>query len=229
MNSTKDKLEHESPHFGNTLLGAVPSEVFNEDCITVMKRYPDKFFDLAVVDPPYGINVNMNAGRKKDTKSKKRAVKKWDSKTPNADYWQELFRVSKNQIVWGANYMTEYLPPKMGWIVWDKGQRDFSLADGELAWTSFDKAMRIFTYARAKALKEGKIHPTQKPTDLYKWLLDKYAKQGDKILDTHLGSGSIAIACWDMGYDLTAYEVDKEYYNNACKRLETHKSQLTLW
>lgn len=220
-------------HCGKPLLGAVPySEVYLMDCVAGLRHYPDNYFDLAIVDPPYGINISK-AGGYYHVKGKGQAnphtKKDWDKAIPTAEYWQELFRVSKNQIVWGANYMTEYLPPKMGWIVWDKGQRDFSLADGELAWTSFDKAMRIFTYARAKALKEGKIHPTQKPTDLYKWLLDKYAKQGDKILDTHLGSGSIAIACWDMGYDLTAYEVDKEYYNNACKRLETHKAQLTLW
>jgi site-specific DNA-methyltransferase (adenine-specific) len=117
----------------------------------------------------------------------------------------------------------------MGWIIWDKGQRDFSLADGEMAWTSFDKAMRIFTYARAKALQEGKIHPTQKPVKLYEWILDKYASDGAKILDTHLGSGSIAVACWNMKFDLTAYEIDKEYYDKACKRFDLHSLQMTLW
>ena len=231
--TTKVDLENGSPAFAKPVLyaGAVEEaqiSIYNEDCLQALKAMADKQFDLAIVDPPYGIGAENHAGNKENGWTQW-TKKDWDKAIPTAEYWQELFRVSKNQIVWGANYMTEYLPPKMGWIVWDKGQRDFSLADGELAWTSFDKAMRIFTYARAKALKEGKIHPTQKPTDLYKWLLDKYAKQGDKILDTHLGSGSIAIACWDMGYDLTAYEVDKEYFDNACKRLETHKAQLTLW
>ena len=130
------------------------SEVYNMDCISGMKQYPDKYFDLAIVDQPYGIGAENHAGNKKNGWTQW-AKKDWDKAIPTAEYWKELFRVSKNQIVWGANYMTEYLPPKMGWIVWDKGQRDFSLADGELAWTSFDKAMRIFTYARAKALKEG--------------------------------------------------------------------------
>ena len=194
----------------------------------LMAQFPDKYFDLAIVDPPYGIGAENHAGNK-DNGWTQWAKKDWDKAIPTAEYWYELFRVSKNQIVWGANYMTKYLPPKMGWIVWDKGQRDFSLADGELAWTSFDKAMRIFTYARAKALKEGKIHPTQKPNDLYKWLLDNYAKQGDKILDTHLGSGSIAIACHDYGFDLTACELDKEYYDKAMERIKNHVSQLKMF
>ena len=198
------------------------------DCLEAMKEMPDNTYDLAIVDPPYGIGAENHAGKKENGWTQ--WVKKdWDKAIPTAEYWQELFRVSKNQIVWGGNYMTEYLPPKMGWIVWDKGQRDFSLADGELAWTSFDKAMRIFTYARAKALQEGKIHPTQKPVKLYEWILDKYAKEGDKILDTHLGSGSIAIACHNRKFDLDAWEIDEEYYNNAVERLDTHKSQLTMF
>ena len=203
-------------------------QITNEDNMLLMARYPDKYFDLAIVDPPYGIGAENHAGNK-DNGWTQWAKKDWDKAIPTAEYWKQLFRVSKNQIVWGANYMTEYLPPKMGWIVWDKGQRDFSLADGELAWTSFDKAMRIFTYARAKALKEGKIHPTQKPTDLYKWLLDKYAKPGDKILDTHLGSGSIAIACHDYDFELTACELDKEYFDKAIQRIKNHTAQVKMF
>ena len=202
--------------------------ITNEDNIELMARYPDNYFDLAIVDPPYGIGAENHAGNKENGWTQW-TKKDWDKAIPTAEYWQELFRVSKNQIVWGANYMTEYLPPKMGWIVWDKGQRDFSLADGELAWTSFDKAMRIFTYARAKALKEGKIHPTQKPTDLYKWILDKYAKEGDKILDTHGGSCSLAIACHDYGYELTCCELDTEYYDKAIQRIKNHVSQTKLF
>ena len=203
-------------------------KLYNADCMEVMKTFKDKHFDLAIIDPPYGIGAENHAGSKENGWTQ--WVKKdWDKATPTAEYWQELFRVSKNQIVWGANYMTEYLPPKMGWIVWDKGQRNFSLADGELAWTSFDKAMRIFTYARAKALKEGKIHPTQKPVKLYKWLLQNYAKEGDTILDTHFGSLSIGIACHDLKFDLTAIELDEDYYEMAKKRLINHQRQLTLF
>ena len=129
--------------------------------------------------------------------------------------------------------MTEFLPPKMCWLLWDKGQRDFSLADGELAWTSFDKAMRIFEMPRATAMRDakdngGKIHATQKPVKLYEWILMNYAKEGDKILDTHLGSGSIAIACHNLGYDLTACELDKEYYEASIKRINQHKAQLRI-
>lgn len=203
-------------------------ELLNIDCIEYMKTVPDKHFELAIVDPPYGIGAENHAGNK-DNGWTQWAKKDWDKAIPTVEYWHQLFRVSKNQIVWGANYMTEYLPPKMGWIVWDKGQRDFSLADGELCWTSFDKAMRIFTYARAKALKEGKIHPTQKPTDLYKWLLTNYAKQGDKILDTHGGSMSIAIACHDYGFDLTLCELDKDYYEAGVKRYNNHIMQQKLF
>ena len=201
------------------------SEVFNEDCIQVMKRYPDKFFDLAVVDPPYGINVNMNAGRKKDTKSKKRAIKKWDTETPNAEYWQELFRVSKNQIIWGGNYFN--LPPTRCFIVWDKIiSEDFSLAMAELAWTSFDKLAKIY---KLQVPKDGKIHPTQKPVKLYDWLLHNYAKPNDLILDTHLGSGSSRIAAYKGGFNFVGFEIDKEYYEKQEKRFNDFKSQLRLF
>jgi site-specific DNA-methyltransferase (adenine-specific) len=194
----------------------------------LMARYPDKYFDLAIVDPPYGIGAENHAG-KKENGWKQWSKKNWDNQIPNKKYFEELKRVSKNQIIWGGNYMTEYLTPSMGWIIWDKGQRDFSLADGEMAWTSFNKAMRIWEYARAKTISDNKIHPTQKPVALYKWLLDKYAKQGDKILDTHLGSGSIAIACHDYGFDLTACELDKEYFDKAMQRINNHTAQTKLF
>jgi site-specific DNA-methyltransferase (adenine-specific) len=203
-------------------------QITNEDNIDLMARYPDNYFDLAIVDPPYGIGAENHAG-KKENGWKQWDKKNWDNQIPNELYFNELFRVSKNQIVWGGNYMTEYLPASMGWIIWDKGQRDFSLADGEMAWTSFNKAMRIWEYARAKTISDNKIHPTQKPIKLYKWLLDKYAKQGDKILDTHLGSGSIAIACHDYGFDLTACELDKEYFDKAMERINNHVAQQKLF
>ncbi len=205
--------------------------ITNEDNMELMARYEDNYFELAIVDPPYGINANKE---KEHNGWKDYGIKEWDNEIPKKEYFEELFRVSKNQIVWGGNYMTEHLPPKMCWLLWDKGQRDFSLADGELAWTSFNKALRIFTMPRGSALADaknngGKIHATQKPVKLYEWLLINYAKEGDKILDTHLGSGSIAIACHNLGYDLTACELDKEYYDAAIKRIEQHKAQQRLF
>jgi site-specific DNA-methyltransferase (adenine-specific) len=221
-------------------------EITNECNMELMKRYPDKYFDLAIVDPPYGIGAdeaqNKAAEQRIKSNGKSKAGKgyklykksEWDNDIPNQKYFKELFRISKNQIVWGGNYMTEFLPPSMGWIIWDKGQRGFSLADGEMAWTSFNKAMRIFEFSRAGCIKSNntmieKFHPTAKPFELYKWLLDKYAKQGDKILDTHLGSGSIAIAVHDYGFSLTACELDPEYYEKAIQRIKNHVSQQKLF
>ena len=159
----------------------------------------------------------------------KHIKKGWDNDIPKSEYFEELFRVSKNQIIWGANYFVEHLyQGTMGWIVWDKAQHGLTMSDCELAFTSFNKATRIYTKNRVQLLIEGTIHPTQKPITLYKWLLKNYAKEGDKILDTHLGSGSIAIACHDLGFDLTACELDTDYYNAAMKRLTDHQKQLTL-
>lgn len=196
-----------------------------------MAGFDDNQFDLAIVDPPYGINfAKTHTGKGWVV----RENKEWDKEIPKPEYYSRLFRVSKNQIIWGANYMVENLPPSMGWIFWDKGQRNFSLADGELAFTSFDRALRVFEMARGahKAQDDktgGKIHPTQKPVKLYEWLLMNYAKEGDKILDTHLGSGSIAIACHNLGYDLEGYELDKDYYEAANKRLKQHQAQIRMF
>jgi len=205
--------------------------IYNQDCMEAMAGFEDNQFDLAIVDPPYGINfAKTHTGNGWVV----RENKEWDKEIPKPEYYIELFRVSKNQIIWGANYMVENLPPSMGWIFWDKGQRNFSLADGELAFTSFNRALRVFEMARGAHKAEddktgGKIHPTQKPVKLYEWLLMNYAKEGDKILDTHLGSGSIAIACHNLGYDLEGYELDKDYYIAAKKRLEEHQSQLRMF
>jgi len=205
-----------------------------------------KKWSLAIVDPPYGIGADKaqnNAALsriKAEGKSKAGRGWKlyhetdWDNETPTAEYWDELFRVSKNQIVWGGNYFTEYLPPKMGWILWDKGQRDFSLADGELAWTSFDKALRIFEMSRGKALAKnnetgGRFHQTQKPVALYKWLLKNYAKPGDTILDTHGGSMSIVLACIDLGFDIDIWEKDPDYFASAKLRIQNYCKQLPLF
>ena len=210
-------------------------KITNEDNMELMGRYEDNHFDLAIVDPPYGININVNMGRRKgDKKSNYHKFAGNDSSIPDELYFEELFRVSKNQIIWGGNYMTDYLFPSSCWIVWDKDNSgDF--ADCELAFTSFNSAVRKFTWRWNGMLqqdmknKEHRIHPTQKPVALYKWLLKNYATEGDKILDTHLGSGSIAIACHDLGFDLTACELDTDYYNAAIKRIENHKKQLTLF
>ena len=215
------------------------SEVTNEDCMEGMARYPDKYFDLAIVDPPYGIGEN---GQRNVTGD--RPTAKWknpksqhyktfdDSQIPNEDYFKELFRVSKNQIVFGGNYFTEYLPPSKGWIVWDK-QADIKehLSMCELAWSSFDRKCNKYEYLWAGFKKKHhieRIHPTQKPVALYKWLLHNYAKQGDKILDTHLGSGSSRIAAYEMGYDFTAFELDTEYFEAQEKRYNAHIAQLKL-
>lgn len=198
----------------------------NEDNMDLMARYPDNYFDLAIVDPPYGIGHSLLSGEKRRSKfvRNERHVD-WDV-LPIEEYWNHLFRVSKNQIVWGGNYFN--LPPTRCNLIWDKIQ-EFSGADFELAWTSFDKSSKAFRMSRVEAYTDGKIHPTQKPVALYKWLLKKYAKQGDKILDTHLGSMSIAIACYDLGFDLVGCELDAEYYQKGLERVNNHIKQGNLF
>ena len=205
-------------------------ELHNVDCLPFMKQCEDKQFDLAIVDPPYGIdwmkqieNPNTKANWKVHDK------KDWDKNIPKQEYFDELFRVSKNQIVWGGNYMTEYLPPSPCWLIWDKMQ-EFTGAVFEMAWTSFKSPAKAFRMSRVEAYaNKNKIHPTQKPERLYEWILDRYANEGDLILDTHLGSGSIAVACDKMGYDLVGIEIDKDYFNKANKRLEPYRKQRTLF
>lgn len=206
--------------------------ITNEDNMALMARYPDNYFDLAIVDPPYGIGID---GQKKSINKnpkhnrKEHAQKNWDNTIPSKEYFNELKRVSKNQIIWGANYFTEYLKPTKAWIFWYKGQRDLTMSDGEMAWTSFETVTRQFELNRASLIAQNTFHPTEKPIKLYKWLLDKYAKPKDKILDTHLGSGSIAIACHDYGFDLTACELDKEYFDKAMERINNHMAQTKLF
>jgi DNA modification methylase len=208
-------------------------EITNEDNIELMARYEDNHFDLAIVDPPYGIDLaNMNMGigntpKASKAKNRKWKSKDWDINIPSKQYFKELFRISKNQIIWGGNYFG--LPPCGKFIVWDKEMpKGLSFSDCEYAWTSFKGANKIFRYSAYKN-KSEKFHPTQKPPQLYEWLLMNYAKEGDKILDTHLGSGSIAIACHNLGFDLTACELDKDYYEAAIKRIEQHKAQQRLF
>ncbi len=207
--------------------------ITNEDNMELMKRYPDNYFDLAIVDPPYGIDLaNMNMGigntpKASKSKNRKWKAKDWDTSIPSDEYFVELFRVSKNQIIWGGNYFNLGICNKF--IIWDKEiPEGLSFSDCEYAWTSFSGANKIFRYS-AYLNKREKFHPTQKPPQLYKWLIDKYAKENDKILDTHLGSGSIAIACHDYGFELTACELDKEYYDKAIQRIKNHVSQQKLF
>jgi site-specific DNA-methyltransferase (adenine-specific) len=211
-------------------------EITNEDNMELMARYPDNYFDLAIVDPPYGIGIDkaMNANKGKQG-FKQYKETEWDNETPSQEYFDELFRVSKNQIIWGGNYFIDKIKkPTQCFLIWNKVQRDFTMSDAELAWSSFNKTIRCFDMSRGSAMgcnnkNGGKLHPTQKPVKLYEWLLMNYAKEGDKILDTHLGSGSIALACHNLGFDLTACELDKDYYDAAMKRLKEHQQQLTMF
>ena len=198
----------------------------------------DKQFDLAIVDPPYGINESgqTNHTRSKLAKAKKYIGKNWDKDSPDFQYFRLLFSKSCNQVVWGANHFIHKMPyDSSSWVVWDKENKSNHFADCELAWTSFDKSVRLFRYRWAGMLqgnmkaKEIRIHPTQKPVALYKWLLKKYAKHNDEILDTHGGSMSLAIACWDLGFNFTCYEIDKDYYTSAVQRFERHIKQEQLF
>ena len=230
---TKVYRKHESPTFGNTLLGAVPlvSEVYLMDCISLMKHYPDNYFDLAVVDPPYGLGERLTNGGgkrfKKHSRTKKELVA-FDNKTPDEEYFIELFRVSKNQIIWGANYFE--LPPTRCVLIWDKVTfKEFTGSDFELAWTSFDYAAKAFRMSRIQALRDGTIHPTQKPIELYDWIYLKFAVEGSKILDTHLGSGSSRISANKNKLHFVGCEIDEEYFNKQNKRYEAFVSQARLW
>jgi len=239
-------LKTATPAFTKHVLPAVPlSEVYLEDCVTALKRYADNHFDLAIVDPPYGINFDGNTtvkgkGGKANTFSNKQHHDKkgWDTDRPTDEYFAELQRVSKNQIIWGGNYFADLLPAKKGWIFWDKkitNANNTNFSDGELAWTSFDCILRRFTYDWIgfgylnNPQKEKKIHPTQKPIQLYSWILNTYAKPNDLILDTHLGSGSSRISAYKGGFNFVGFEIDKEYYEKQEKRFNDFKSQLRLF
>ena len=235
---TKVDLENGSPAFAKPVLAAVPfSEVYLEDCTEALKRFNDTHFDLAIVDPPYGINVaktgkvgGNNAGKAKDY-----GAKEWDKQPPNDEYFRQLFRVSKNQIVWGANHFISKMPfDSSCWLVWDKDNSG-NFADCELAWTSFDTAVRKFQWRWNGMLqqnmkdKEERIHPTQKPVALYEWILQNYAERGNLILDTHLGSGSSRIAADKGGFNFVGFEIDADYYEKSKKRFNDFKSQLRMF
>lgn len=209
------------------------AEITNEDNMELMARTPDNYFELAIVDPPYGMHRKMDGGdgAGRIMRKFKRDLPSWDIK-PNQLYFKELQRVSKNQIIWGGNNFIENLYNTTGFIFWYKHQPAPNFADGEFAWTSFQIPAKCFDHLCFGAHGQdpnGKMHPTQKPIKLYEWILMNYAKEGDKILDTHLGSGSIAIACHNLGFDLTACELDKEYYDAAVNRLDWHRRQLRMF
>jgi site-specific DNA-methyltransferase (adenine-specific) len=213
-------------------------ELLHTDCMEYMRGLPDKAFDLAIVDPPYGIGEDgaSNHSRGKLAKVTKFIPKSWDAMPPASEYFTELQRVSVNQIVWGANHFISRLPiDSPSWVVWDKMNGDNDFADCELAWSSFPTAVRQFRFRWAgmlqgnMAAKEDRIHPTQKPIALYRWLLKNYAKPGQRILDTHLGSGSVAIACDLEGFDLVGCEIDADYIQGARKRLADHQAQPRLF
>ena len=214
-------------------------ELIHGDSLQALKGYGDNHFDIAIVDPPYGIgeSSNDNKSRSKLGKSKDYGCKNWDDNAPEKEYFIELKRVSKNQIIWGANHFIEKIPNANSscWVVWNKENGENDFADCELAYCSFKSAVRKIDLRWHGMLqhdmknKEFRIHPTQKPIQLYKWLLDKYTSEGDLILDTHLGSGSIAIACHNMKRKRVGYEIDAEYYEKACKRFKEQTAQQTLW
>ena len=217
-------------------------KMLNMDCMEYMRTLPDKYFDLAIVDPPYGINAaNTFGGEERKSgngAANKTAFEKkdWDLNVPDKSYFDELMRVSKNQIIWGANYMSNFLPPSMGWIVWDKDNGTTKFSDAELAFSSFDRALRIWKYTWNGMIqgdmknKEVRFHPTQKPVKLYQWLLQNYAKPEFKVLDTHLGSGSSAIAAHYFGVaEFVGTELDADYYKACCERFENATAQEALF
>ena len=205
--------------------------LYNCDCMDYMATLPDNYFELAIVDPPYGIKEDGGKGRRNKSKYEK---KNWDKATPDENYFIELFRVSENQIIWGANYFCKKLMPTMGWICWDKKLDNSDFSDFELAYSSFNRAAKIFRHSknggsRTIAALSDYIHPTQKPIKLYEWLLTNYAKAGDKILDTHGGSFSSAIACNNLGFEFVGMELDEDYYKASIERITNANKQIRMF
>ena len=210
------------------------SSAYQMDNMDALRQTPDNYYSLAVIDPPYGIGIDgqklSNKNKNPKHNRKQHIFKGWDNAIPSEQYFKELFRVSVNQIIWGGNYFTKYLPPTKAWIFWYKGQNDLTMSDGELAWTSFDKVTRQININRGQLMVEGgTMHPTQKPIKLYDWIFKNYTKEGDKILDTHLGSGSSRIAADMHKLDFTGYELDKEYFDASVKRYNDYKKQLKMF
>lgn len=214
-------------------------DLYNVDCMIGMKEFPNKFFDIAIVDPPYGIGENGTSNHTRSCLAVSKDYESFyggDTKPPNKEYFDELFRVSKNQIIFGANHFISMIPYDSScWIVWDKDNGENDFADCELAWTSFKTAVRRYRFRWQGMLqgnmkdKEIRIHPTQKPISLYQWILNKYAKKGDKILDTHVGSASSLIACHRAGLEAWGFEIDEKYYQKAKERMKSEKNQVSIF
>ena len=238
---TKVSSEQVSPAFGNAMLCAVPSSVvYLEDCVKALKRFDDNYFDVAIVDPPYGLNVSAlsNYGESGGTDKRWNTSKKdfykpkdWDKATPTAEYWEQLFRVSKNQIVWGWNYFVEYFDSCPSYIVWNK-EASGNYSDCEIAWCSYKGTNKIFKWlwnGFRKQQPEERIHPTQKPVALYDWIIQNYCAEANLILDTHVGSGSSRIAAAKAGKQFIGFEIDPEYYEKQEKRFNDWNSQLRMF
>ena len=209
------------------------NRIYNEDCMTAMKEIPDKFFELAICDPPYGIGVDgqkLSINKNPKHNRKAHTQKSWDRQIPPEEYFRELERVSVNQIIWGGNYFVEHLRiGAKGWIVWDKGQHGLTMSDCELAYSTFQKPTRIVVMNRAELQKDFTFHPTQKPIRLYEWVIQNYAQAGDKILDTHAGSGACLRAAYRTGHDFLGFEIDEEYFTKADERLRDEMAQIRLF
>jgi len=231
IDETIERDENPALRIGSVGRSAL-STVYLMDCIEGMKHYPDKFFDLAVVDPPYGIGAAKQIDLGNSNKKVKHKTKDWDNTIPTAEYFAELFRVSKNQIIWGGNYFIEHLKNTRCFIVWNKENGTNNMADCELAWASFETSVRMYSGHIFKGIGNSNyvtIHPTQKPIRLYEWIFDKYASEGDLILDTHLGSQSSRIAANKAGLDFVGFEIDREYFDNGNKRFKNFVSQGVLF
>lgn len=231
IDETIERDENPALRIGSVGRSAL-STVYLMDCIEGMKQFPDKFFDLAVVDPPYGIGAAKQIDLGNSNKKVKHKTKDWDNTIPTAEYFAELFRVSKNQIIWGGNYFIEHLKNTRCFIVWNKENGTNNMADCELAWASFETSVRMYSGHIFKGIGNSNyvtIHPTQKPTRLYEWIFDKYASEGDLILDTHLGSQSSRIAANKAGLDFVGFEIDREYFDNGNKRFKNFVSQGVLF
>jgi site-specific DNA-methyltransferase (adenine-specific) len=211
------------------------AKMYNMDCMEFMADIPDNYYDLACIDPPYGIGIDgqKQSINNKNPKANRKAhdFKGWDNSIPSAEYFAELWRVSKNQIIWGANYFVEHInKPTKGWVVWYKGQEGLTMSDAELAFSSFDSATRVVKINRVELLKEGTIHPTQKPIKLYDWIYHNYLPQGGKVIDTHAGSQSNTIAALKAAnIEIDAIELDKEYYDKSVQRVKDFAAQLTMF
>ena len=211
------------------IIDGLKNRIINADFRDIIRELPDKCVDLLLTDPPYAINITSQLVKKDPYHKhgyKSWELKEWDNERPTKEDFAEMIRISKNQVIWGGNYFADLLPASQGWFVWNKGQRDFSLADGELAWTSFDKALRIFDFSRAQALKDGKIHPTQKPVALFEWILNIRTQKGDLILDCFSGSGTTAVACHNTGREFICIEKDPDYYKRSVERLQNIQAQM---